>query len=275
MVQLSEMRNSSAILISCCRKMNSWAICYREDTALTANNTNKTVESSSRILKEKIFARSKSFNSMQLIDFFRHSPRLYYDRRLVNIANNRLDCNSHITFHQTTQLHCAVSGYRLLTLCLFPAPQQQMCPTLLTRQSGFVHVLSMFEGHHASISGQLLQNTILLALTFCQSHLQLRENCSSIWLLADPFPSKLSLPTEEIWTPIWFLVVPTRVQKPKGISIGSAAFAGLTTVTDQPTGRPHFSICNNRPPLRSTVTQPNNNTQSERLFLTCKVTSLS
>jgi len=202
MVQLSEMRSSSAIVISCCRKMNSWASYYREDTALTANNTNKTVESSSRILKEKIFARSKSFNSMQLIDFFRHSPRLHYDRRLVNIANNRLDCNSHITFHQTVQLHFAVAGYWLLMLCLFQAPQRQMCPTLLTRQSGFVLVLLIFEGHHASISGQPLQNAILLASTFCQSRLQLCENCSTIWLLGDPSPLKLPLSMEEIWIPI-------------------------------------------------------------------------
>ena len=43
----------------------------------------------------------------------------------------------------------------------------------------------------------------------------------------------------ETWTPsnTWFLG-PTRVHDPNGISIGSAVFAGLTSVTDRPTDRP-------------------------------------
>jgi len=49
---------------------------------------------------------------------------------------------------------------------------------------------------------------------------------------------------------------PTRVQIPNGISIGSAVFAGLTAVTDRPTDRLHYSICNNRPHyVRSTAMQ--------------------
>ena len=45
------------------------------------------------------------------------------------------------------------------------------------------------------------------------------------------FPSHLAM-----WTPYntWFLE-PTRVHNPNGISIGSAIFAGLTTVTDRQT----------------------------------------
>jgi len=39
---------------------------------------------------------------------------------------------------------------------------------------------------------------------------------------------------------------PTQFHNPNGISIGSAVFAGLATVTDQQTDRPHYSICNNR-----------------------------
>jgi len=42
----------------------------------------------------------------------------------------------------------------------------------------------------------------------------------------------------------------TRVLNPNGISIGSAVFAGLTTVTDGQTDRPRCSVCNNRPHLR-------------------------
>ena len=52
-------------------------------------------------------------------------------------------------------------------------------------------------------------------------------------------PSKLPLPIRGIWTPLsntWFLV-PTRAHNPNGISIGSAIFAGLTSVTDRQTDR--------------------------------------
>jgi len=42
----------------------------------------------------------------------------------------------------------------------------------------------------------------------------------------------------------------TRVHNPNGISVGSAVFAGLTSVTDRqtdwPTDRPRYSVCNNR-----------------------------
>jgi len=47
-----------------------------------------------------------------------------------------------------------------------------------------------------------------------------------------------------------------------GISIGSAVFAGLTTVTDRQTDRPRYSVHNSRLQLRRYVVlrcQPNNN----------------
>jgi len=48
----------------------------------------------------------------------------------------------------------------------------------------------------------------------------------------------------------WFLGPVTRVHHPNGISIDSAVFAGLTIMTDRPTDRPRFSVCNIRPHLR-------------------------
>jgi len=62
----------------------------------------------------------------------------------------------------------------------------------------------------------------------------------------------------------WFLG-PTRVLNQNDISISSAVFAGLTSVThrqtDRQTDRPRFSVGNNRPHLcvRSTAMRPNNN----------------
>jgi len=54
-----------------------------------------------------------------------------------------------------------------------------------------------------------------------------------------------------IWIPsnTWFRG-PIQVLKPNGISIGSAIFAGLTSVTDRQTDRPHYSVGNNRLHLR-------------------------
>ena len=51
-----------------------------------------------------------------------------------------------------------------------------------------------------------------------------------------PFPSKLPLHIWEIWiqSNTWFLG-PLRVNVPNGIANGSAAFAGLTVVTDRQT----------------------------------------
>ena len=61
----------------------------------------------------------------------------------------------------------------------------------------------------------------------------------------------------------WFLW-PTRVLNPNGISIGSAVFAGLTTVTDRqtdrPTDRPRTrSVTIDRIYVRSAAMRPNNN----------------
>jgi len=57
-------------------------------------------------------------------------------------------------------------------------------------------------------------------------------------------------------------VGPTRVHNPNGILIGSAIFAGLTSVTDRPTDRPtdHAtrSVTIDRIYVRSTVTRRKN-----------------
>jgi len=48
----------------------------------------------------------------------------------------------------------------------------------------------------------------------------------------------------------WFLW-PTRVLNPNSITNNSTIFAGLTTVTDRPTDRPHYLVSNNRPHLHT------------------------
>ena len=55
-----------------------------------------------------------------------------------------------------------------------------------------------------------------------------------------------------IWTPsnTWFPGA-SGVLNPNGISIGSAVFAGLTSVTDWPTDTPCYSVGNKRPRVRT------------------------
>jgi len=66
-----------------------------------------------------------------------------------------------------------------------------------------------------------------------------------------------------IWTPsnTWF-PGPTRINIPNGIFIGSAVFAGLTTVTDRQTDHAYTPsvglTIGPRPHLRSTAMRPNN-----------------
>jgi len=73
-----------------------------------------------------------------------------------------------------------------------------------------------------------------------------------------PFPHKIAHSHGGSGPPTntWFLG-PTWVHNSNSISIGSAVFAGLTIVTDRPTDRPRYSVCNNRPHLRSTAMRPN------------------
>jgi len=60
------------------------------------------------------------------------------------------------------------------------------------------------------------------------------RDCSYTLQWDAPFPSKLPLPIGGSGLPsnTWFLG-PTRVLNSNGISIGAAAFAGITSVTDR------------------------------------------
>ena len=68
---------------------------------------------------------------------------------------------------------------------------------------------------------------------------------------ARPFPLQNCPCTWGIWTPSNArLLGPTRVQNLNTISIGSTVLAGLTSVTDRHTDRPHYSVSISRPHLR-------------------------
>jgi len=74
-----------------------------------------------------------------------------------------------------------------------------------------------------------------------------------------PFPPVQNCPSHGgIWTPsnTWFSG-PTKVLNPNSISIGSAVFAGLTSVTDRLTDHATRLVTIGRIYIRSTATWPN------------------
>jgi len=85
---------------------------------------------------------------------------------------------------------------------------------------------------------------------FCTAH----HRVSLYFTMGCPFPLKIAL-AHGIWTPSnTRFLGPTRVLNPKGISIGSTVFTGLTTVTgmqtDRQTDGPRYWVGNNRLRLR-------------------------
>nr|XP_054755233.1 uncharacterized protein LOC129261196 [Lytechinus pictus] len=72
------------------RKM-SWAVCYQADLNACNNNTNNFAESAMRVMKDQILERTKAYNVIQLVDFIVTRLETYYERRLIDICNNRLD----------------------------------------------------------------------------------------------------------------------------------------------------------------------------------------
>lgn len=68
-----------------------WALCYRRAVLMRDNNTNNYAESAMRILKDQIMERTKAFNLLQLLDFVTSRLESYYERRIIDICNNRFD----------------------------------------------------------------------------------------------------------------------------------------------------------------------------------------
>jgi len=70
-------------------RRSEWALCCRSDMMIRGHNTNNYCESAMRVLKDKIMHRTKAFNICQLIDFMLTRFDAHYQRRLIDVANNR------------------------------------------------------------------------------------------------------------------------------------------------------------------------------------------
>lgn len=51
------------------KRRSEWALCLRVKLPVRGNNTNNFCEAGMRVIKDKIFYRTKAFNVVQLVDF--------------------------------------------------------------------------------------------------------------------------------------------------------------------------------------------------------------
>ena len=72
-------------------RRREWAVCFRDNSLMRGIDTNNYAESGIRILKDIIFKRIKAYNLIQLFEFLTITFEVYYERRLLAIAYNRVD----------------------------------------------------------------------------------------------------------------------------------------------------------------------------------------
>ena len=73
------------------KKRKEWAVCYRDNTTMRGINTNNYAEAGIRILKDIVFKRIKAYNLIQVFEFITVTFEMYYKRRLLAVAYNRID----------------------------------------------------------------------------------------------------------------------------------------------------------------------------------------
>ena len=72
-------------------RRREWAICYRDSTCTRGINTNNYAEAGIRILKDIVFQRIQAYNLVQVFEFIAVTFEMYYERRLLAVAYNRMD----------------------------------------------------------------------------------------------------------------------------------------------------------------------------------------
>jgi len=70
-------------------RASQWAMYFRNDLITRNNHTNNYSESSIKLLKDKILKRTKAFSVVQLFDILTNLFTSYYERKLIDIVNNR------------------------------------------------------------------------------------------------------------------------------------------------------------------------------------------
>ena len=72
-------------------KRQRWALCFRTTLMTWGNNTNNYAEASIKVLKEQVFSKIKAYNLIEMVTFVADVMETYYQRRLLHLANNRID----------------------------------------------------------------------------------------------------------------------------------------------------------------------------------------
>lgn len=71
------------------QRRQEWAHCFRRKLPVRGNNTNNFCEAAMKVLKDKIFFRTKAFNVVQLVDFLFIRLENVYEQKPLDVANNR------------------------------------------------------------------------------------------------------------------------------------------------------------------------------------------
>lgn len=72
-------------------RRKEWALCFRKHLLVRGNHTNNYSKAGIRILKDLIFSRIKAYNHVQMFSFVTECLELYYTRKLLSAAHNRID----------------------------------------------------------------------------------------------------------------------------------------------------------------------------------------
>jgi len=72
-------------------RASEWAMFYRNNLMTRNNHTNNYSESSIKLLKDKILKRTKAFSVVQLFDILTKIFDSFYERKLIDIVNNRIE----------------------------------------------------------------------------------------------------------------------------------------------------------------------------------------
>lgn len=71
------------------QREEEWALAHRSDLTTRGKNTNNYSEASMRILKDRVFERTRAYNIVQMFHYLSSTLELYFEKRLLDVAHNR------------------------------------------------------------------------------------------------------------------------------------------------------------------------------------------
>ena len=73
------------------QKEQEWALIHRSDLTTRGKHTNNYSEASMRILKDRVFERTRAYNVVQMFHYLSTTLELYFEKRLLDIAHSGPD----------------------------------------------------------------------------------------------------------------------------------------------------------------------------------------